>query len=87
MHVSAIDIYEILKKTFDEKDAKTIVVYLEDIREAKLARQVENKIEHLATSKQLSELKADIIKWMFIFIVGQTTILVALAIGILKFSH
>ncbi|MBB6131492.1 hypothetical protein [Mucilaginibacter lappiensis] len=87
MTAQALHVYEILKKTLPEEDAMTVVEYLEDATEAKIVRQVENKIEHLASKADLSEVKADLIKWMFIFIVGQTAVLAALAAGIVKLLH
>ena len=87
MTAQALHVYEILKKALPEADAKTVVEYLEDATEAKIVRQVETKIEHLASKADLAEVKADLIKWMFIFIVGQTAVLAGLVVALNKLIH
>lgn len=92
MTSQALNLYEVLKKAVNEDSAKAVVQYLQENMEAITIKQVEKKIEHLATKedllkvetsldKKLSETKAELMKWMFLFIMGQT----ALLIGLIKF--
>ncbi len=85
MQVAEIELYEILKGKLGEKEAKTLVEYIE----AKVEKKLEGKQNILATKEDLANAKAgleikiektrsDIIKWMFIFWVGQIGALIAI---------
>jgi hypothetical protein len=69
--------YEIFKNKLGEKEAETLIDYFESKAEKKIAE----KRDLFATKEDLANLKAEIIKWMFIFWVGQLGAIVA----ILKF--
>ena len=88
MHVAEIELYEILKEKVGEKEAKTLVEYIE----TKVSKELEGKKDILATKEDINNLKleiekvrtemhnmkADIIKWMFLFWIGQLASLVAI---------
>ena len=74
MHVAEIELYEILKTKLGEKEAKTLVEYIE----AKVDKKLDEKQNILATKVDLANLKADIIKWMFLFWIGQLASLTAI---------
>jgi len=81
MHVAEIELYEILKSKLGEKEAKTLVEYIE----TKVDKELEHKKDILATKQDMSLLeikiektRADIIKWMFLFWIGQMVSLVAI---------
>lgn len=81
MQVAEIELYEILKGKLGEKEAKTLVEYIE----AKVEKRLEDKKDILATKLDIEELrtemqkmKADIIKWMFLFWIGQLASLIAI---------
>ncbi len=81
MQVAEIELYEILKEKLGEKEAKTLVEYIE----AKVEKKFVEKKDILATKIDIEELrtemqkmKADIIKWMFIFWAGQIGVLIAI---------
>jgi hypothetical protein len=74
MQVTEIELYEILKGKLGEKEAKTLVEYIE----AKVEKKLQEKKDILATKEDLANLKAEIIKWMFIFWVGQIGALIAI---------
>jgi outer membrane lipopolysaccharide assembly protein LptE/RlpB len=81
MHVAEIELYEILKEKIGDKEAKTLVEYIE----AKVEKKFEDKKDILATKLDIEELrtemqkmKADIIKWMFLFWIGQLASLIAI---------
>lgn len=81
MQVAEIELYEILKGKLGEKEAKTLVEYIE----AKVEKKFEEKKDILATKQDISNLevkiektRSDIIKWMFIFWAGQIGALIAI---------
>ena len=85
MQIAEIELYEILKSKVGEKEAKTLVEYIE----AKVEKKFEDKKDILATKEDLANLKtelmvqiektrSDIIKWMFLFWIGQLASLIAI---------
>ncbi|MBI3754107.1 MAG: DUF1640 domain-containing protein [Deltaproteobacteria bacterium] len=81
MHVAEIELYEILKTKIGEKEARTLVEYIE----AKVEKKFEEKKDTLATKQDIANLeiriektKSDIIKWMFLFWIGQLASLIAI---------
>lgn len=85
MQVAEIELYEILKTKVGEKEAKTLVEYIE----TKLEKKFEEKKDILATKEDLANLRtdlmveiertrSDIIKWMFLFWIGQLASLIAI---------
>ncbi|MVN21107.1 hypothetical protein [Mucilaginibacter arboris] len=91
MQVSEIELFRILKDKVGEEEAKTLTEYIE----TKVEKQFEIKKDVLATKQDLAELKgeirlemanhkAEIIKWMFIFWVGQLAAMIAIAELIIK---
>lgn len=83
--ISEIDLYDMLKDKLGEKEAKSLVEYVETRVDRKLAE----KKDVLATKEDLANVKADlevkieqvrsdIIKWMFIFWIGQLASLTAI---------
>lgn len=81
MRVAEIELYEILKAKLGEKEAKILVEYIE----AKVEKGLDEKKDLLATKQDIAHLeikiektRADLIKWMFLFWVGQLASLVAI---------
>ncbi len=99
MQVAEIELYEILKTKLGEKEAKTLVEYIE----AKVGKELEEKKDIVATKEDINGLKieiekvrtgmvveiekvrtemektrSDIIKWMFLFWIGQLASLIAI---------
>lgn len=72
--ITEIELYEILKTKLGDKEAKTLVEYVE----TKVEKKLEEKKDILATKEDLANLKADIIKWMFLFWIGQLASLIAI---------
>ena len=90
MQVSEIQLFQILKEKVGKEEAKTLTEY-----EAKIEKQFNLKKDILATKQDLAELKgelrvemanhkAEIIKWMFIFWIGQLAAMLAIAELIIK---
>lgn len=81
MQVAEIELYEILKSKLGEKEAKSLVEYIE----TKVEKKFEEKKDILATKidieklkTEMQKMKADIIKWMFLFWIGQLASLIAI---------
>ena len=87
MEVSDIQLFQILKEKVGEQEAKTITEYIE----TKVEKQFDLKKDVLATKKDIADLrfemanqKSEIIKWMFIFWIGQLASMIAIAELIIK---
>ena len=74
MIVSEIKLYELLKSKIGEQEAEAFVEILEN----RVDKKFEESKVHLATKTDLAEVKSDIIKWMFIFWVGQLAATIAI---------
>jgi hypothetical protein len=59
--ISITDLYDLLSQKLGKKEAKTLV----DFVEAKIENTMNEKARYLATKRDVSEAKSDIIKWMF----------------------
>jgi len=91
MNAQTLEIYEIFKKQIGEPEATKVITYLEDARDKEITSAVERKIEHLATKEDLarldgkvSDVKSEIIKWMFIFWIGQVAVFAGIVFAALK---
>ena len=74
MVVSDIELYELLKVKIGEKEASAFVSILEH----KVDKKFEDAKQLLATKEDLANVKSEIIKWMFIFWIGQMAATVAI---------
>lgn len=79
-NITSIEMYNILKIKLGEKEAKALTEYVENHVE----KSLEKEIDRLATKEDLlkldvkiSDTKAEIIKWMFIFWIGQVAVTLA----------
>ena len=80
MTLTEIDLYNILRSKIGEQEAKNLVEFVESTVEKKL----EEKKDIIATKSDLQSVKAEMIKWMFIFWIGQISVNIALIILFLK---
>ena len=88
--VAEIELYKILKTKFTESEAESIVASIEqkvhnsfDERKSDFATKEDiAKLEGKLETK-IAESKADIIKWMFLFWIGQ----LASVVAIIKFME
>jgi hypothetical protein len=103
MQVTSIELYNLLKSKLGDHEAKALVTFVEHEVENKLEQKKEifvtvadkekllTKADALflfTTKEDLANTKADLIKWMFIFIMGQMIAQVSIIIALLKvFSH
>ena len=77
--ISSIEMYTILKGKLGETEAKALTEYVD----TKVEKSLEKEKDVLATKVDLAEAKSDIIKWMFIFWIGQ----IAVTLGIVYFRN
>jgi hypothetical protein len=75
--ISTIEMYNILKGKLGENEAKALTEYVE----SKVERTFNKEKDVLSTKEDLANVKSDIIKWMFIFWIGQ----IAVTLGIVYF--
>jgi predicted amino acid-binding ACT domain protein len=91
MTVTAIDLFNILKIKIGEGEAKALVEYIE--MQAKI--KIEEQMTAYATKTDLKEevhklelkiekVRSDLIKWMFIFWIGQVSVSIALIMLLFK---
>lgn len=92
MHVAEIELYEILKSKIGKKEAKTLVEYIEtkvdknfDEKKDFLATKQDISSLEMSTKQEIANLeikiettRADLIKWMFLFWIGQIATIAAL---------
>ncbi len=87
MIVNEIKLYELLKAKIGEKEAEAFVQILENGVEKKLAEKTSvfaTKEDVRKLETKIIETKAELIKWMFIFWMGQLAAFIGIAEFILK---
>ncbi len=98
MTVTTIDLFNILKGKIGEREAKTLVEFVEIHVEKKFEErmnEIASKEDILLVKKDLfqvraeleitiEKVRADMIKWMFIFWVGQVSVTVGLILLFIK---
>jgi hypothetical protein len=99
MSILDLKVYEIFKSRFSEEEAITIMEYFDIKAKAIVAEKTEGyqslqnkdmeslqKVIHtvFASKADLADTKADIIKWMFIFWIGQVAVTFGLILIFLK---
>lgn len=65
--ISITKLYSLLSSKIGKESAESLTSYIEE----KINEEVEDKTKVLATKIDLSETKSEMIKWMFIFWIGQ----------------
>ena len=73
-YADTLKIFDVLRENFDEKQAKTIARAIEDAIETNngvIVERVATKNDIAALKNDILNMKAEIIKWMFLFWIGQ----------------
>jgi hypothetical protein len=65
--ITLTKLYDLLSRKLDKETAENLTTFIEQ----KINAEVDDKTQILATKQDLSEAKADTIKWMFLFWIGQ----------------
>ncbi len=78
---SQIELFNILQEKLGNREAKTLVEFVD----SRINETNENNLKVLATKEdianvreEMANVKSEIIKWMFIFWIGQIGVLIAL---------
>ena len=71
---ATIRLYEMLKPKLVDQEARMFIQHFEESFDERFA----GKLDLLATKVDIAETRADIIKWMFIFWVGQIATVIAI---------
>jgi hypothetical protein len=81
MTVTTIDLYNILRSKIGESEAKTLVEFVEQ----KVQSQLKEEMNSFATKEdihllelKIEKVRSDLIKWMFVFWVGQMSFTLAM---------
>jgi len=87
MTVTTIDLYNILRSKIGESEAKTLVEFVEQ----KVQNQLKEDMNSFATKEdvhllelKIEKVRSDLIKWMFIFWIGQVSVTIALIMLLFK---
>ncbi len=80
MSVDTLKIYEILSASLPKTQAKAVAKAINEAIEA----DTERKKEILATKEDLANVKAEMIKWMFIFWISQIGVIGGIMFAMLK---
>ena len=68
--VSITKLYDLLSEKVGKETAENLTQYIE----SKIKEEVQDNSKILATKQDVADVKAEIIKWMFIFWVGQAAV-------------
>jgi hypothetical protein len=71
MKAETLEVFNIFEKTHGEDEAKKIITYFENADTIAIDKEIAAKTNNLATKEDVAKVKADMIKWMFIFWIGQ----------------
>ena len=80
MQITSIELYDMLKPKLGEKEAGSLVRFVETHADDAL----QNKMDVLATKVQVADMRTDIIKWMFIFWIGQIAVISGILLAVLN---
>jgi hypothetical protein len=65
--ISLTKLYSLLSDKVGKETAESLTIFIEE----KINKELDNKTQLLASKEDLASSKAGIIKWMFIFWIGQ----------------
>jgi len=78
--VTITHLYQLLEPKIGKKEAETLTTYINE----KIQEEIISETKLLATKEDLANTRADMIKWMFIFWVGQLAAMFGLLYFFLK---
>ena len=81
-YTNTLKVFEKLRPAFDEKQATAVAEAIDEALETNNDALLQ-KFEAIIDVR-IANLKAELIKWMFIFIVGQTTVTIGVIIAVLQ---
>ncbi len=81
MQISSFDFLSLLKPKLGEKEARVLKEYVEAKAEEKISSKKDlflTKDDGIRLIEKIEKVRSDIIKWMFIFWVGQIGVIIAI---------
>ena len=84
MKAETLDVFKIFEKAHGEDQAKKIITYFENSDSIAIEKEVAAKTNNLATKEDVANAKAEMIKWMFIFWIGQVGATLAILLLFVK---
>jgi hypothetical protein len=85
LNISDIQLFNTLKKKLGEKEAEDLVAFVK----TSIKDEITDVAPSIATKdfvdSKISESKAEIIKWMFVFVFSSTILTIGSILAILKF--
>ena len=81
MQITSIQLFELLKPKLGETEARTLVEFVETKTEDAISDKKDVflvKDDKLEMIEKMEKIRSDMIKWMFIFWVGQIGVIVAI---------
>ncbi len=81
MQISSFELFELLKPKLGEKEARVLKEYVEAKAEEKISSKKDlflTKDDKIQLIEKIEKVRSDIIKWMFIFWVGQIGVIIAI---------
>jgi 5S rRNA maturation endonuclease (ribonuclease M5) len=71
MKAETLEVFKIFEKAHGEDHAKKIINYFENADSIAIEKEIATKTNSLATKEDVANAKTEMIKWMFIFWIGQ----------------
>ncbi len=87
MSALELEVYEILKNKFSDKEAAKVIEYFEMKAEQKITEKKDifmTKDDKVELVTRIETAKSDTIKWMFIFWIGQLAATAGIVIALLN---
>jgi hypothetical protein len=78
--ISITKLYELLSFKIGKEPAEVLTLYIEE----KIKDEFSDHSQLLATKVDLANTRADLIKWMFVFLIGQTATILGIIFLFLK---
>ena len=78
--VSITKLYNLLSLKIGKEPAEVLTSYIEE----KIKDEFSDRSQLLATKVDLANTRADLIKWMFVFLIGQTATILGIIFLLLK---
>jgi len=82
-----LEVYEIFKNRFTEKEAAKVIEYFESKAEEKISQKKDvfmTKDDKVEMISRIESSKTDIIKWVFIFWIGQLAAVAGILFALLN---
>jgi len=80
--IQALEAYEVLREKLGDEATKKLIAYVDEKVKGEVATKADLELAKGELRAEIEKVKADLIKWMFLFWIGQVVSIV----GILKIA-